>query len=362
MSVYLIASSLVTTLLIPAARVRGGRRAPTAGRWRTWRTCTSATPSARSYDVSTILILWFAGASAMAGMLNLIPRYLPRYGMSPGVGRRRASARAGAHRRRLPDHLDLRRRRRRPGRRLRHRRAGADDLRRVAVTLAARRAGQRRLTVGVRADRRWSSPTPPWTTSSNAPTASRSAPASSSRSCSCRCSPGWPAPSSSAPPRSCYDARAEAFLRDCARRSIRLVANEPDARDVEEYREKIRADRRRPRPAGRRRHRLRRGHRRRLLRLREPDRGPRRGPARPATACSPPRRRPSPTPSPPCCSTSATAPAPPPHLLRVDRGQPRGATCCASCSSASGEVAPLTREVLRRAEPDRERRPHVHAG
>ena len=90
MSVLLLGSSLVTSTLIPPeALMHGG---PAANRALAYlahgQTGEPISPLfgdvlGTIYDASTVIILWFAGASAMAGLLNLVPQYLPRYGMAP---------------------------------------------------------------------------------------------------------------------------------------------------------------------------------------------------------------------------------------------------------------------------------------
>jgi hypothetical protein len=238
MSVFLITSSLVTTMLIPASEYQAGGQAN--GRALAYLAHLHLGDAfGTAYDISTIAILWFAGASAMAGMLNLIPRYLPRYGMSPEwAGATRplvviltsvgflitwifdadVDAQGGAYA------------------------TGVLVLMvsaAVAVTLAARKAGQRKLT--------WGYATIALVLAYTLFDNVRERP-DGVKIGACFIAAIVLVSLASRLTRVLelrtteitYDARAEMFVRDCARRSIRLVANEPDARDREEYVAKVR--------------------------------------------------------------------------------------------------------------------------
>ena len=237
MSVYLIASSFVTTLLIPAKEFETGGSAN--GRALAYLAhLYLGNGFGTVYDASTVLILWFAGASAMAGMLNLIPRYLPRYGMSPEwAGAVRplvivltsvgflitwifdadVDAQGGAY---ATGVLVLM------------------TSAAVAVTLAARRARQRLRTVAFGLI----SLVFVYTTITNVAERPDGVKIGSLFIAAIIAVSFVSRLTRSFELRTLeieYDAKAERFIRDCSRRALRLVANEPGERDVEEYREKL---------------------------------------------------------------------------------------------------------------------------
>ncbi|WP_371672879.1 APC family permease [Streptomyces sp. NBC_00289] len=243
MSCFLIATSFITTLLIPEKDFEpGGQANGRALAFLAHDYLGSAFGTV--YDVSTIAILWFAGASAMAGLLNLMPRYLPRYGMAPHWARAvrpmvivftliaflvtwifdaDVDAQGGAY---ATGVLVL------------------ISSAAIAVTIAARKAGQRNWTIAFAVI----SAVFLYTTVVNVierpdgvkigacfiagiilvSLLSRLARAFELRVTSVT-----------------LDPMAERFIRDMASRKIRFIANEPDQRDKAEYREKleqIRAD------------------------------------------------------------------------------------------------------------------------
>ena len=123
-----MASSVVSVLLIPAEAFQPGG----AGRRPRARLSRPHTPRCRLrhglYDLVTVAILWFAGASAMAGLLNLVPLYLPRYGMAPEWARATRPLVVIFTGIGILVTMVVQRRRRCPGGRVRDRRPRADEL------------------------------------------------------------------------------------------------------------------------------------------------------------------------------------------------------------------------------------------
>jgi hypothetical protein len=359
MSVFLVTSAFVTTLLIPAAQFQpGGHANGRALAYLAHEYLGNAFGT--TYDASTIAILWFAGASAMAGMLNLIPRYLPRYGMSPEwagavrplvliltgtaflitwIFHASVDGQGGAY---ATGVLVL------------FTSAG------VAVTLAARRAGQRKRMWGFAAI----SLVFCYTTISNVierPDGVKIGAcfvlAIVAVSMASRVKRVFELRATEID----FDAASQVFVRDCARRTIRLVANQAAERDVDEYVEKIK--------------RLRRDHDLPAdpdvifveVTVVDPSDFEGRLHVRGEVMCQRYRVMTVVAPSVPNALAALALrirddTGVVPHVyFEWTEGNPVH-QFLRFLLFGSGEVAPVTREVLRRAEPDLTRRPRVHVG
>jgi hypothetical protein len=238
MSVFLITSSVVTTLLIPPAEFQPGGDAN--GRALAYLAHEYLGNTFGSiYDASTIAILWFAGASAMAGLLNLIPRFLPRYGMAPYwaravrplvliltlgaflitiIFRADVDAQGGAYATGVLVVIT----------------SAA-----VAVTLAARAARQRGLTVAFGLVALIFI----YTTIANIierPEGVRIAAVFIAAILTVSLASRFARSFELRVTDLTFDHMAQIFIRDTARRTIRFIANEPDTRDRAEYSDKLR--------------------------------------------------------------------------------------------------------------------------
>ena len=359
MSVFLISSSVITTLLIPHDEFEPGGRA--YGRALAYLAHEHLGDGFGTvYDLSTVAILWFAGASAMAGLLNLMPRYLPRYGMAPHWARAvrpmvlvfiavaflvtwifkaDVNAQGGAY---ATGVLVL------------------ITSAAVAVTIAARRAREQAWTIGFGAIALIFV----YTTLANiverpdgvkiggcfiAGILLVSLLSRLLRAFELRVT------------YVALDDLAARFVRDCASRKIRLIANEPDSRDETEYREKLRQ--------------IRQDHDLPAtddlifveVTVRDPSDFETALDVRGVVMHNRYRV---------LTLESATVPNALAALLLHIRDQTGArphiyfewtegnpvANLLRFLLFGQGEVAPVTREVLREAEPDRSRRPHVHVG
>jgi hypothetical protein len=359
MSAFLLTSSFVTTVLIPQRAFKPG--GPANGRALAYLAHENlGSAFGTVYDLSTIAILWFAGASAMAGLLNLVPRYLPRYGMAPAWAKAVRPMvlvfTATAFLITVVFHADV------------DAQGGAYATgvlvlitsAATAVTLAARRRGQRGRTIA------FTVVTVIFVYTTVANVVERP---DGVKIAACFIAAILLVSIISRVYRAFelrvttveVDDVAEIFLRECGRREIRLIANEPDRRDAREYSEKLAqiiADN--DLPDGRdvifvevvvsdasdfETELFVRGevlHRRyRILRV----------------------------------TGSAVASSLAALLLDIrDRAGKRphiyfewtegnpAANFLRYLFFGQGEVAPVTREMLRQAEPDRSKRPHVHVG